>query len=284
MKNLRKFIPALAMLVLSAVLMSTASFAWFSMNTEVEVNGMKVKAQADGNLIINDEIADNFTGVNVLDLSEDFANATALQPVSYLKTSANVTTEGWYGANGESVEMNGAIKTDAENPYVAVTADNKGNYFLDKVVYIAAAGAPITNQKLGATVTFEGAAGDSTLKATSVAFYTVTDTSITATNNAYTFAFTDTAEPTKKVVLAENQATQTIDDLFGSAIVIPSAAQADGATENTASYDKVIPVLIRIYFDGALTTTDGTYYVRSEKIDPASLGINVKFTAVAYSN
>ena len=46
MKNMKKLIPALAMLVLSAVMMSTASFAWFSMNTQVQVDGISVDAVA----------------------------------------------------------------------------------------------------------------------------------------------------------------------------------------------------------------------------------------------
>ena len=42
-----KLIPAFVMLLVSAVLMSTASFAWFAMNTTVEATGMEVKAKAD---------------------------------------------------------------------------------------------------------------------------------------------------------------------------------------------------------------------------------------------
>ena len=40
MKNTRKLIPAVVMLLVSAVLMSTASFAWFSMNKQVTATGM----------------------------------------------------------------------------------------------------------------------------------------------------------------------------------------------------------------------------------------------------
>lgn len=47
MKLTRKLIPAFVMLLVSAVLMSTASFAWFAMNTTVEATGMEVKAKAD---------------------------------------------------------------------------------------------------------------------------------------------------------------------------------------------------------------------------------------------
>lgn len=47
MKLTRKLIPAFVMLLVSAVLMSTASFAWFAMNTNVTATGMEVKAKAD---------------------------------------------------------------------------------------------------------------------------------------------------------------------------------------------------------------------------------------------
>lgn len=47
MKLTRKLIPAFIMLLVSAVLMSTASFAWFAMNTEVNATGMQVTATSD---------------------------------------------------------------------------------------------------------------------------------------------------------------------------------------------------------------------------------------------
>ena len=40
----RKLIPAVAMLLVSAIMLSTASFAWFSMNDTVKATGMTVKA------------------------------------------------------------------------------------------------------------------------------------------------------------------------------------------------------------------------------------------------
>ena len=53
MKNTRKLIPAIAMLLLSAVLMSTASFAWFSTNTTATANGMVVKVASATNILIS---------------------------------------------------------------------------------------------------------------------------------------------------------------------------------------------------------------------------------------
>ena len=47
MKLTRKLIPAFAMLLVSAVLMSTASFAWFAMRDTVTASGMEVTASSD---------------------------------------------------------------------------------------------------------------------------------------------------------------------------------------------------------------------------------------------
>lgn len=52
MKNMRKLIPAIAMLLVSAVMMSTASFAWFTSASNASAEGMQVKAVADGGLAI----------------------------------------------------------------------------------------------------------------------------------------------------------------------------------------------------------------------------------------
>lgn len=52
MKATRKLIPAIALLLVSAAMMSTASFAWFSMNNNVKVTGMQVNTKVENNLLI----------------------------------------------------------------------------------------------------------------------------------------------------------------------------------------------------------------------------------------
>ena len=49
---MKKLIPALALLLVSAVMLATSSFAWFSMNTSVTVTGMSVTAKVNDNLQI----------------------------------------------------------------------------------------------------------------------------------------------------------------------------------------------------------------------------------------
>ena len=53
MKKMRKLIPAFCMLLLSAVMLSTSTFAWFSMNTKVSATSMTVQAKASKNLLIS---------------------------------------------------------------------------------------------------------------------------------------------------------------------------------------------------------------------------------------
>ena len=52
MKATRKLIPAFAMLLIAAVMMSTATFAWFSSNSDVNVNNFQVTAKADTTYIV----------------------------------------------------------------------------------------------------------------------------------------------------------------------------------------------------------------------------------------
>ena len=47
MKMTRKLIPAFVMLIVSAIMLSTASYAWFANSTKVTASGMTVKANTD---------------------------------------------------------------------------------------------------------------------------------------------------------------------------------------------------------------------------------------------
>ncbi len=113
MKKLnRKLIPAFAMLLLSAVLMSTASFAWFSSNTTVTATGMKVQATAPAALWIS-TIGGTKWETNI-DLEGDVEN---MSPVT--TNSAQAIVDNWdswkfYGLNKD---------LDGHNVYGDVLSD-----------------------------------------------------------------------------------------------------------------------------------------------------------------
>ena len=54
MKVNKKIAGASAMLMLSATMLGTSTFAWFTMNKEVQIVGMEVKAHAEEGLLINE--------------------------------------------------------------------------------------------------------------------------------------------------------------------------------------------------------------------------------------
>ena len=96
MKNMKKLIPALAMLVLSAVMMSTASFAWFSMNTSVAVGNITVDTVAPVFVSIKDKSGnwatkyeDTMSGVLVPADTADFTNWIALNYNTYVDANTN---------------------------------------------------------------------------------------------------------------------------------------------------------------------------------------------------
>lgn len=86
MKLTKKLIPALGMLVLSACMLVTSTFAWFSMNDRVEAKGMTVTAKADQ--VYLQIVTDKAT----------FDNTKA-------QTSATATNSG-YKTSGESTTPN----------------------------------------------------------------------------------------------------------------------------------------------------------------------------------
>ena len=133
MKNMRKLIPAIAMLLVSAVMMSTASFAWFSSSESAVATGMQVKATAAGGLAIGiytdiDKAPLDTAFGSTINVSSGWSNATdAGNNLSLVPTSFNGTK--WYYAAGTEVD-DGAAKNKA---YTEVTATNgTGYYYLTK--------------------------------------------------------------------------------------------------------------------------------------------------------
>ena len=90
---MKKLIPALCMLLVAAALLGTSTFAWFSMNTNVEATGMTVKAVTSTNLFIAAlQNGGTFTGFGV-SANTTVAAAEKMNPV----TSAD--GKGFYALN-----------------------------------------------------------------------------------------------------------------------------------------------------------------------------------------
>ena len=75
-----KLAGASAMLLLSASMLGTSTYAWFTMNKEVSVTGMEVKAHAEEGLLINEVKAANSDTWD--DAATAGSNTIALRPAS----------------------------------------------------------------------------------------------------------------------------------------------------------------------------------------------------------
>jgi len=122
-KTNKKVASALAMLMLSAAMLGTSTYAWFTMNKTVTVTGMKVKAQAEAGLLINEvkTAGDDYWDESATALS---APGTALVPTS----TTNATK--WFHANSriasdEAGASSGAASGNLAGYYdeLSLTAD-----------------------------------------------------------------------------------------------------------------------------------------------------------------
>ncbi len=277
MKKMRKLIPALAMLVLSAVMMSTASYAWFSQASNVTASGMEVAAVASGGLIIN--TTNNsaiFTGSSTVSLSA--ATGSPLTPASYNGTG-NAANK-WWTAISDTQNVGAA---DA-NQITVLSENSTGDYYIDYTVFVASPGETEKNT-INAAITWDNwnDRNGETGKALSVAFYVQ---EVSAGDNHLVDADVGLAMYPKKsdgedlpIVVAQQYGTNsnennTFEIWSGD---IPEVKEEDG---------EVLAITMRVYLDGNLsyTSTSGNdtatyYYVRSSSFDPKSFGFDVQFSA-----
>ena len=286
MKKMRRLIPAIAMLLVSAVMLSTASFAWFTMGTTATAEGMKVTAQAASSLLIIKGVADDAafndfaSANNIVTYSED---ADTLEPATAYDANneamaGDVTSMPASGlvtiSNPEKVNSaSGVAMADAE--YEAAGTAN----YKDYVVFIASgttsAATGDTGETLHATVTLPDAMYND-------------NGQIVYINNALTIQFyvwnegkgTDgtigTATASPKITLKDVATAdeKTLDVNLGAASV-PSAFTADSNGEFT-SLGNYVKVIMRVYYDGAMT--DGNQcYIRNEMSVEADAAFNVDF-------
>jgi len=115
---MKKLIPAIVLLLISAMIMATASYAWFSMNTQVTATGMQVKAKAESGLLISELSATNATWDNS-------ATGGTSSPYSMIPTST-VNGTAWFHANSKGTgssasATSSANSTDLVSAYESLT-------------------------------------------------------------------------------------------------------------------------------------------------------------------
>lgn len=125
-KTSKKIVAAFAMFALSASMLGTATYAWFTMNKEVTVQNLAVQAKAEGGLLISET-----QGYSASDVWDDSANTTAelaaakvaLYPTSTANTGAwyHATSKTATNAAGATANTPSALKADG---YTTLTLDS----------------------------------------------------------------------------------------------------------------------------------------------------------------
>lgn len=146
MKKFRKLVPALCMLLISAVLLGTSTFAWFSMNTTVTATGMQVTAKSNFTYLLIGKTATEVKGAGFNNTEANFGMAKGeaeLYPSAHetLTNAADVTElngeqyKNWYTST--SSDRNQSVTADSTKTYIGKT--DLGKYVLNKTVYLALA-------------------------------------------------------------------------------------------------------------------------------------------------
>ena len=128
---MKKLIPALCLLLISAILMGTSTYAWFSMNTTVTATGMKVQAKAEGGLLISaTAAADSWSnsasitlGKDVIMLPASTANGDAWYH-AHSTSSSSATSAGYYALSTSGTDAEPTDATLAHAGTIVVANEN----------------------------------------------------------------------------------------------------------------------------------------------------------------
>lgn len=292
----KKLIPAVAMLTTSAVMLSTATYAWFTMSREVEVTGIKLTATTPQTIEVS--LGKATAGATITSKTEAtepgddeklWSNKAATSSVyaSFGKLIPASTTDGlnlYYTTkateNGKNVDISGENafikatetnnagwtfqadgKSSAEEKNLTADTDGEG-YYLDIPVWFRTTN--ITDVNLGVDVTVTDPNSESAdtkgdlYKATRVAFLT---SDKTTAKGVFLGAETDvnTAYYKKKAVKA---ATGTGEDSYYGNVTVAKEVTANAAGQVTNSDSTDVASVTGVGNGKTGYSTPVKYYIR----------------------
>lgn len=242
--NKRKLLGAIGMLTVSAAMLVSSTFAWFSMNKTVTAQTMSISAKSDSTFLLisktNTQAADIQTEkkTTINDLASDVTKTTLIPSTPAVADDLSTYTTELNGASAVTNQATAAVQSnwwtansddpgDATNHTINVaklTAANFSDYVIKKTVYLTVA---------------KGANKATNLKVTPA------------------FAKTGTADQTDytgvKVLVATSDG--------GFATLTKDSAKTDISGSNTALTDTtVLTVDLYIYYDGKDSTVYSNNY------------------------
>ena len=264
MKHTKKLIPAIGMLLLSASMLVTSTFAWFSMNTTVEATGMQVSAVTDQVFLQIVKDGGTFQNGQIQSVASPDINTTDKLAAVNIYTDDTAQTE-FTGGNGTYVWLTTASKNpalsekDTERDW-AVVEDSTLTKYAYKTSY---------DLRLDPTA---GSVAGGRLKVTGVSF---------PANNTYSDHAISGAVSVL-VVCKFNNVTmscvykQTTAGTFAAKGNDYLMAEGEKFPASTTKEDKLVEVDVYVFFDGshsACTTNNAT--AAKDKFFSVSVGFAI---------
>lgn len=257
MKKFRKLIPAFCMLLISAMLMGTSTFAWFSMNNKVTATGMQVQAKAETGIVISNSSKSAWA---------DTATASSASAQLFPTSTADGVT--WYHNSSKNADN----ATDYAGNFETVSTENAQNYYLANKFYIRSA----SNAELAkdlyvskVTITAPETANSANLnKAVRVLVKVGGSTFIYCPSDTSTMEYNVNKSETKTKALS---AATTTDQKVADVTKIPAAAEGVNPIE----------VNVYVYFEGEDASCKSTNITATLDELKVSIDFAVKDPAVS---
>lgn len=283
MKKTLKLIPALAMLLVSAILVSTSTYAWFSMNTQVTATGMQVKAVAEGGIVISNSTKTGWTAEATAQITT--AN---LYPTSNAKTPGTLTS--WYhnksddandakagqaAATYETLEIALSDATNEEgvgyvdkNDDNAFTSGTDSAYFLMDKFYIKSSGDALNNTTLYINKV------EVTSSTSLIAIDNALRVCVVVDGTAYLFAPVSVSDGPTLTYKVKGSATDTV------ALAGATKNTATGVTSIANTDANAVPVQIYVYYEGEDANCKSTN-ISGVTVDTITVSVQFGTTTIA---
>lgn len=266
--NKSKVVSALAMLLVSAVALSSASYAWFTMSKSVKVDGIQLQATAPDNVLIakNSETVtsiDPYASSKTLaaDSKDMYRGGTEINLNSNDLLLPCSSTNGVSLYATEDINDDGSDKTtdsDYKEATVSTAEAAKADeiYYVDIPLYILTTGSSDVNVAIDtkeSTITAEGNSTNIYKAARFAVLDGTKDSNIGGTFEAYATLFGNPVESLQNTNEAkyadDNTATLLGSEGAGTAITLKGTGNEENAKNVSGKYEYK-EVVVRVWIEG----------------------------------
>lgn len=280
--TMRKIVPAAGMLSISAVMLATSTYAWFTMNKEVEVKGLQMQATASSGLEISLGAFGTQSGTKAVSVNtpskEDISWKRAILVSDYYKEIGKIlpsSSDDAYDiykvpaakvyAGGHAVETDATITSATQADSATLTLQTYGSgtgniatvdtagtegYYIDIPMWIRTSNQETTGTPVYATVTVtdpDDSNGSALIKAARVAIIPIASANAETGSCNVTYASTSYSSDSSNLATVTPLASSTT-SIFG--------LKANGTS---AAMDTNTAIDWPTYHDGKVINATGTY-------------------------